>query len=70
MTERRITEHPERQNNLKAVAGLMQKLSYREMQTLAQQLHDTGGLDISVDHVAGALLKISDKILAEQEPRR
>jgi hypothetical protein len=68
--ERRINASANEHNKLKAVAGMMQSLSYREMREFAELIYKQGGLDISEDHVANALLRIADEILARPEPRR
>lgn len=60
--ERRITTSP-RENKLKAVAGLIQKLSYREMQKLAKLLAPSGG----ADELAEKMLDIAEFLVSEPE---
>lgn len=64
MGERRITHHSQNENKLKAVAGLLQQLSYSEMTTLAELVGkevQTAALD--TNGIARALLTVSNEIL-------
>ncbi|KQS84326.1 hypothetical protein [Rhizobium sp. Leaf383] len=55
-----------RENKLKAIAGLIQGLTYAEMTTLSKQI--VSSLDDSTIHTAATgLLQIAQNILAEKE---
>jgi hypothetical protein len=63
MSERRITS--ERDNPLKTIAGLIQKLSYRDMQKLSEALVQAfAGENKGSMEMASALLKVADQTLA------
>lgn len=68
MTDRRITvEHGhDKMAMLKNIAGLLQRLSFRDMRDLSKEIADNlKGVDVVPEQVSEALLKVSDKILAE-----
>jgi len=71
MTERRmIQQSPNRnENKLKAVAGLLQGLSYTEMLKLVNMIHSEMQMDPGkpATNIANALLGVSEKILIEKE---
>jgi sensor histidine kinase regulating citrate/malate metabolism len=56
-------KEPRNENKLKAVAGLLQSLSYREMQKFVRMM--TNGSN--ADDFATRLLDVTDQILNEKE---
>lgn len=60
--ERRITENDRHENKLKTIAGLLQKLSYREMGKLAGLLQSKAPNDVDYPD---ALLSIADELLKD-----
>ncbi|OCP21990.1 MULTISPECIES: hypothetical protein [unclassified Ensifer] len=65
MTDRRITNNqPEKtEDRLKHLAGLIQKLTYSEMNELAKLIHQDVDND-AANLVPVGLLKVSERILA------
>lgn len=54
---------PHRENKLKAVAGLIEKLTYSEMKTLADHVGQT--LDVEREGLEDDLIQLSQRILAQ-----
>ncbi len=65
-TERKSADEP-MSGSLKQIAGLIQKLSYRDMGTLATKLSEAfkEGDELSAPTIAQAMLDIADDILKD-----